>query len=343
MIKTLIMAGGRGTRFWPVSTEKKPKQYTKLFSNSSLLQDTLERVTAFSGTESTYIVTVRNQLDLARDQGEQFLPDKNIILEPEGRNTAPCIFYGLLKLINDGHDPSSVVAVLPSDHVILDKSGFKKTIVAASDLAINDQKIVTIGIIPSFPHTGYGYIQKGEKLSGGNLVKSFKEKPNHDTAKKYLDSGEYLWNAGMFIAPIGLLLKEFEKHAPEYYCHRSNLENSIHDQESLKSVYANLPKDSIDYAIMEKSDDVAVVAAEFDWNDLGSWDALEDVIDSVDNNTLASNKSFRQLDSSGNIIFAPDKNVSLIGVEDLVIVSSGDQLMILPKKLAQRVKELSSQ
>ncbi len=341
MIKTLIMAGGKGTRFWPVSTENKPKQYTNLFSDRSLLQDTISRITNISSREDRYVVTVKNQLGLATEQTSDFLDEKNIILEPEGRNTAPCIFYGLLKLLNDGHDENSIVAVLPSDHVILDHQGFEKTVLSASVLARENNKIVTIGITPDTPHTGYGYIQKGLVISAGNEVKSFREKPSIDIAKEYLSSGDYLWNAGMFIAPISLLLNEFKTHAPEYDKYREQIENAFGDERELGSIYQKLPKDSIDYAIMEKSENVAVVAAGFDWNDLGSWDALEDVLEKVDGNILASKNSFRQIESNGNIVFAPEKNVSLIGVSDLVIVSSGDQLMILPKKLAQRVKELS--
>ena len=341
MIKTLIMAGGKGTRFWPVSTESKPKQYTNLFSDKSLLQDTISRITNISSREDRYIVTVKNQLSLATEQTSNFLDKKNIILEPEGRNTAPCIFYGLLKLLNDGHDENSIVAVLPSDHVILDHQGFEKTLLSASVLARENNKIVTIGITPDTPHTGYGYIQKGSVIGSGNEVKSFREKPSLDIAEEYLSSGDYLWNAGMFIAPISLLLDEFKTHAPEYHEYRDQIENAFGDEHELASIYQKLPKDSIDYAIMEKSGNVAVVAAAFDWNDLGSWDALEDVLEKVDGNILASKNSFRQIEANGNIVFAPEKNVSLIGVSDLVIVSSGDQLMILPKKLAQRVKELS--
>ena len=335
------MAGGSGTRFWPVSTAKKPKQYTNLFSNKSLLQDTLCRIEALSMPNERYIITVQSQLDLAKEQAVEFLSENNIILEPEGRNTAPCIFYGLLRLLHDGHDQDSVIAVLPSDHVILDLNGFKSTLEKAAKLANKQNKIVTIGINPNCAHTGYGYIQKGEILDSGHKVLSFKEKPSLEVATKYVACGEYLWNAGMFIAPIGLLLEEFKIHAPEYFKFKDELTDSFGNSELLKKVYAKFPKDSIDYAIMEKSKNVAVVAAEFDWNDLGSWDALEDVLEQEDNNTLASKKSFRQIDSSGNIIYAPDKNISLIGVKDLVVVSHGEQLMILPKKLAQRVKELS--
>jgi len=341
MIKCLIMAGGNGTRFWPVSTVQKPKQYTNLLSDRSLLQDTLGRVKGVSERGERYIVTVKSQVELATTQGDEYLDKENIILEPEGRNTAPCIFYGLLRLLNDGHDPNSIVAVLPSDHVILDIKGFEETLNGAANLAKTENKIVTIGINPNTPHTGYGYIQKGERLGVGNKVISFKEKPSAEVATQYLASGEYLWNAGMFIAPISLLLEEFQTHAPEYFQYKDELISSFQDEEKLKIVYGKLSKDSIDYAIMEKSKNVAVVAAGFDWNDLGSWDALEDVLDQEDNNIIAAKKSFRQLDSSGNIIYAPDKNISLIGVSDLVVVSDGEELMILPKNLAQRVKELT--
>ncbi len=342
MLKCLIMAGGKGTRFWPVSTQEKPKQYTQLFSKKSLLQDTLYRLGSVTNKNDIYVVTVKNQLSLVKEQGKDLLVDKNIILEPQGRNTAPCIFFGLVRLLADGHHADDVVAVLPSDHVIMDKNGFDDTLNNAAKLAKEHMKIVTIGIKPSSAHTGYGYIQRGEQLSTGNRVLSFKEKPNLQKAQEYIQDGRYLWNAGMFIAPISLLMSEFEQHANDYFKLKNELQAALDDEDALKAVYERLPKDSIDYVIMEKSDQVSVIEAQFDWNDLGSWDALEEVIEEEDDNTLASKISFRQIESSGNIIYAPDKKVSLIGVKDLVIVSINDQLMILPKELAQRVKELST-
>ena len=335
------MAGGQGTRFWPVSTPKKPKQYINLFSDKSLLQDTLDRLEGIADQKGLYIVTVKNQFELAEFQSKNFIPSSQIILEPEGRNTAPCIYYGLIKLLADGHDPNAVVAVLPSDHVILNRKKFQETLKDAAELALQHQKIVTIGINPTMPHTGYGYIELGEQLGMGFGVNSFKEKPDLETAKKYLASEKFLWNAGMFIAPIKLLLQEFSINAPEFDELKDELLNSLTNENSLREVYQKFPKDSIDYKIMEKSDSVACVTAKFDWNDLGSWDALEDVMELENDNFLAAKKSFKQIDAKENIIFAPEMNVSLIGVSDLVVVAINDQLMILPKKLAQRVKELT--
>ena len=203
--------------------------------------------------------------------------------------------------------PDSVVAVLPSDHVILDEDGFAGTLESASTIARENNKLVTIGISPNMPHTGYGYIEKGTPIGDGHTVLSFKEKPNSETAQGYINTGNFLWNAGMFIAPISLLLQEFEQHAPIYFQYKDELMNSLRTNQGLQEVYAKLPKDSIDYAVLEKSNNVAVVEAKFDWNDLGSWDALEDVVKKHDQNVIAASEGFRQIDSSDNIILPQEE------------------------------------
>ena len=307
-----------------------------------MLEDTIDRLSDVSEKGSVYIVTVKDQLDLALKNGAEMISEKEIIMEPEGRNTAPCVFLGLLRLLADGHRPDSIVAVLPSDHVIKDKQKFSETISIAAGLASNQKKIVTIGIRPTSPHTGYGYIKKGESLGEGHYVSEFAEKPPKETAEADVGSGNYFWNAGMFIAPISVLLDEFETHAREYFQYKDEILKSLSDERQLEKIYQKLPKDSIDYAIMEKSSEVAVVEALFDWNDLGSWDALQDVVPEVDNNCLVSSLDFRQIDAKDNVVFAPSQNVSLIGVKDLIIVSHGEELMILPKSLAQKVKELAN-
>lgn len=337
----VVMAGGQGTRFWPESTTKKPKQYLSLTSDKSLLTETLMRFEGLVPESRRYIVTVKNQEALVKENSKGFIGNDGIIFEPSGRNTAPCILLSLAKLINDGASLDDVVAIVPSDHVILNQEGFKQTIRDAADVAISKNKIVTIGIQPHFPHTGFGYIQRGEKLVDETFnVQEFKEKPDYETAKSYIASGKYYWNAGMFMGKIGVLLEEFKANAPETYKSFEALKDTLGDDEKLAEAYGQIPSDSIDYAIMESSREVAVIPAQFDWNDLGSWDALESVIDKKDGNTIAAAKGTYFEEASGNIIYAPGKFVSLLNVEDLIVVSNETSVVVLPKKDSQKVKHI---
>lgn len=337
----LIMAGGQGTRFWPESTSKKPKQYLSLASKQSLLEDTLDRLEGLVPVENRYIVTVSAQKELVLNNSKGKIGPNGVVFEPSGRNTAPCILLSLASLLKAGASKDDIVAILPSDHVILNKNGFQQTLTQASNLAKELKSIVTIGIAPNFPHTGYGYIQRGEELSEGSFkVSSFKEKPNSETAKKYLEEGKYFWNAGMFVAQIGVLLEEFEKHSIETFKHYEELYQAIGNNSEVAKVYSKMPADSIDYAIMEKSERVAVCQSNFDWNDLGSWDALSSVVESTEGNTIVESKNHYFEDATGNIVFAPDQFVSLINVEDLIVIANGKNVVVLPKKDSQKIKNV---
>ena len=337
----LVMAGGQGTRFWPESTSKNPKQYLSLVSSQSLLADTLDRLEGLVPAEQRFIITVEAQRELALKNSTEKIGNDGIIFEPSGRNTAPCILLALASLIKKGASKSDVVAILPSDHVILNKSGFQQTLSQASRLASELKNIVTIGIPPHFPHTGYGYIQRSDELEEGSFkVSSFKEKPNVETAMKYLEEGKYFWNAGMFVSEIGVLLEEFKQHAPETYEFFDELCGAIGNTSKVAEVYSKMPADSIDYAVMEKSSRVAVCQSNFDWNDLGSWDALSTVIDDTDENTLVASKKHYFEGAKGNIVFAPEQFVSLINVEDLIVIANGKNVVVLPKKDSQKVKNI---
>jgi mannose-1-phosphate guanylyltransferase/mannose-6-phosphate isomerase len=343
-IHVLIMAGGNGTRFWPVSTPSRPKQYTSLASNDTLIQESIKRSLNFTSSENIYVVTVERQTQLAAEQSKGLIPEDNIIVEPEGRNTAPCIFLGLLEVLKKGVDKKDCIVVLPSDHVIKNKDAFCHDINLAVENAQKRGSITVIGIPPTSPHTGYGYINKGEGIAGGlYVVNKFVEKPQLETAIKYLKSGEYFWNAGMFISSIENLIDEISLHAPSLGNYQDALFKAIGNSQQVKEVYGLLPKESIDYAVIEKSSRVDVVSSSFDWNDLGSWDALEEVIEPSNNNTVCTANATQFLNSKGNIIFAPDKKVSLVNCDDLVIVVEGDHVIVLPKKDAQKVKELNQQ
>jgi len=336
----LVMAGGKGTRFWPESTTKKPKQYLNLTSEKSLLTETLLRFDGLVPNEKRYIVTVKEQAGLADENSTGMVSKDGLIFEPSGRNTAPCILLSLATLKAQGASDDDVVTIVPSDHVIMNAEGFRQTIKGAVDLAAANDYIVTIGIPPHFPHTGFGYIQKGESVESAFAVSEFKEKPDFDTAKSYLASGNYFWNAGMFLGKIGVLLEEFKKHSPETFCHYESLLAAIGDEKQLAEVYNKIPKDSIDYAIMEKSTRVAVCEARFDWNDLGSWDALESVLDKQRENTIVKADDVYLENSEGNIIYAPDKFVSLINMQDTIVISNEKSVVVLPKKDSQNVKHI---
>lgn len=333
-LHAMVMAGGKGTRFWPESTAKKPKQYLGLVTEKSLLAETFARFNGLVAAPNRYLVTVKDQASLARQESEGSMPAEHIIFEPSGRNTGPCILLGLAHLKRAGVALSDVIAVVPSDHVILNESGFRETLSVASDLAMSERGIVTIGITPNFPHTGYGYIEKGQAQS----VQSFREKPDFETAKKYVASGKYFWNAGMFVSRIDVLLEEFKTHAPQMFEHFDALVAA--SNEELPAVYGRIPAESIDYAVMEKSKRVFVVPAGFDWNDLGSWDALESVIAAHEGNTVARAREVLAIESTGNIIFAPGKTVALVDVHDLVVVVGDEVVAVFPKEKSQRIKEV---
>lgn len=337
----LVMAGGHGTRFWPESTSKKPKQYLKLVSDKSLLTETLERFTGVVHPENRFIITVKNQETLAKENSIGLVNKEGIILEPMGRNTAPCILLALTSLLKKGASKSDCVVIVPSDHVILNREGYKRVIEKAILAAKNEKKIVTIGITPTFPHTGFGYIEK-ESADKKEFysVTAFKEKPSFEKATEYLRSGRYLWNAGMFVATIDTLCEEFKSCSPETYAHFDKLLESVGNFEKVSAVYKEIPANSIDYAVMEKSKRVLVVPSEFDWNDLGSWDALEAVVKSTDRNCVMFDKGHFFDNAKGNIVYAPNKFVSLIDVDDLIVVSNERALLVLPKKEAQKVKRV---
>jgi len=337
----LVMAGGQGTRFWPESTSKKPKQYLSLIGDKSLLAQSLERFEGLVEVPKRFIVTVKEQDSLAREASEDLVGRHALIFEPSGRNTAPCILLSLASLMAKGANLSDVVAIVPSDHVILNADGFRSVIHEAYETAFKHESIVTIGIPPTFPHTGFGYIEKGLETEKNIFnVQCFREKPSFEVAKSYLTSGKFLWNAGMFVAQIGVLLEEFEKHSPETFQFYKGLCENIDDFTELTKIYNQIPKNSIDYAIMEKSKKVMVIPARFDWNDLGSWDALEAVVEKQEKNTFVQSEGYYVEKAEGNIVYTPGLFTTLINVNDLIVVANEKALIIVPKNEAQKVKNV---
>jgi mannose-1-phosphate guanylyltransferase len=325
----IILCGGSGTRLWPISRTLMPKQFVHIFDNRSLFQLTVIRNQ--KACSSQMIVSNAEQYFLAVDQLAQLHVTKNsFLLEPVGRNTAPAIALACMAL-----SPDEIVLVTPSDHLIKDEAAYLKVLDIAKEQASLDN-LVTFGITPSYPETGFGYIE-----AAGLDVKSFKEKPDAQTAQRYIDEGNYYWNSGMFCFKAGLFLDELEKHSPEIYnTAKTAYENAPKDDliRIAHNDMAAIPEDSIDYAVMEKSSCVKVIPSDIAWSDLGSFDALYDELPkNGDGNT--ANPHHISIDSHNNLILA-HKTIATIDIDDLIIIDTEDALLISKKGSSQKVKEV---
>jgi len=326
----IILCGGSGTRLWPISRTLMPKQFVKLFEGNSLFQLTVKRNAKVC--DAQLIVSNQDQYFLALDQLEELEKTNNkYLLEPEGRNTAPAIALACLALPKD-----ELVLVTPSDHLIKDEDAYAKVIKQATALALEDN-LVTFGITPDFAETGFGYIE-----ADGFDVKAFHEKPNASTAQSYVDAGNYYWNSGMFMFKAGVFLEELQKHSPKIYETSQKALASQNQDEMIRishDAMMAIPEDSIDYAVMEKSTKVKVVSSNIDWSDVGSFDALyEEMLHDENGNTM--NEHHISIDSKNNLIYSQDKTIATIDIEDLIIIESGDALLISKKGSSQKVKQV---
>ena len=334
----LIMAGGGGTRLWPASRKKRPKQFLPMLDGKrTLLGATVERVQGLVPPERVLVVTAADQVDEVVRTAPS-VPRQNIVLEPQARNTAPCIGLGVLEVLR--RDPAGVVAVLPSDQWVRDAVGYRATLARALDVA-RDGAIVTIGIVPSAPETGFGYLEVGpETERGARVVERFVEKPDRATAEGYLASKRYLWNSGMFFFAGKRLLEAVRLHMPELADILGRLQQ---EPERTAELYPQAPSVSIDYGVMEKlpHGDVFVVPGDFGWNDVGSWSALGELgPHDRDGNTLVTDHGVT-VDARGNILYGDGKRViAAVGVEDLVIVATDDAVLVMPRSRAQDVREV---
>lgn len=330
-MKIIILAGGSGARLWPLSRGGYPKQFIKFKSNGqSLFQETFIRSLLLADLDDIYVVTNEKYKFLVMDAVEELghkYSEENILVEPEAKNTLPAIYAGAYEISKTGDDS---VVVFPSDHKILKSDKFADIIRKSEKLT--EDSIITFGIEPNSPNTGYGYIAPGkEKLNGYN-VEEFKEKPDYDTAVTYLEEG-YYWNAGIFMFNTELFAQEVKQYSPEIY-------NAFKTTDNIKDAFSKIDvKVSIDYGIMEKSSRVAVVPVEIGWNDLGSFDALYDVFEKQENDNIV-NANGVIIESAGNYIHSEgDKVISVIGVDDLIIADSKDALLVCKRNKSQKVKE----
>lgn len=337
----IIMAGGIGSRFWPLSRNARPKQFLDLLGiGKSLLQMTFDRFKPEYSNEQIFVVTSNEYVDLVLEQLPQ-LSRNQIIAEPQRKNTAPCIAYSAFKL--NEKFPNSTMIVTPADHLILEKDDFISTIKSGVEFAQKNDALLTLGIQPTKPHTGYGYIQFAENKNPVKKVKTFTEKPTLEFAKEFLDSGDFLWNSGIFIWNTSRILKSFQQYLPDVYESFKHINyNSSEENEQIAKTYSTCSSISIDYGILEKEKDIFVKPASFTWSDLGTWDALHEISEK-DSNNNASNKNTIQLKNVSNSIvhqLGKEKIIILQDVDNLIVVETDDALVISNKDSEQKIKEI---
>jgi len=338
-----IMAGGIGSRFWPMSRTAYPKQFLDVLNTGkTLIQWTYDRYTQFIPLENIFIVTSEEYVEIVKTQLPE-LPIQNILAEPSKKNTAPCIAYISFKLAQI--DPEAVFVVAPSDHLILEQENFQKIVTKSLDFVTNINALATLGIKPSNPNTGYGYIQyEGLEVSTGVYkVKTFTEKPTLEIAESFLASGDFLWNAGIFAWKARTILKAFEKYQPEMFelfdQEKANF-NTEKEKQAIEKIYPQCTNISIDIAIMEKADNVYVLPSAFGWSDLGTWNSAYDNMEKDYFGNAVASDNVIVIDATKCMINAPkDKLVVVQGVDDFIIVDTKDVLLICSKEKEQSIKE----
>nr|WP_299486446.1 mannose-1-phosphate guanylyltransferase [uncultured Allomuricauda sp.] len=342
----ILMAGGVGSRFWPVSTSSNPKQFHDMLgAGKTLIQKTFDRLNRFIPTENILILTNERYNDLVLEQLPK-VKQEQVVLEPAMRNTAPCILYASLKI--QKMNPNAVMIVAPSDHWIEDEQAFEDDVKACFDKCEKEEVLCTLGIQPSFPNTGFGYIEF-EKDSDENLkrVSQFREKPDYETAKEFLAQGNFLWNAGIFMWGVNTIVNAFKNYQPEQYSlfeDGVSCYNTSDEQDFIKENYPKAENISIDYAILEKSKSIFTLPAAFDWNDLGTWGALYDKLDKDEADNAVVNGQVLLEGSKGNMIRSPKGKIVVVdGLDDYIIVDKEEVLLIYPKSKQQNIKEVLNQ
>lgn len=341
----LIMAGGGGTRLWPMSRQDTPKQLLPLVEDSSMFATSVERLSPLFQPEQIYVVTGRKYLNALRAHAPQ-IPARNFIIEPYGKESGPAAALGVTVI--QKRDPEAVIAILTADHHITKKEKFREVLSAAYELAQKGY-IATLGIAPSFPATGFGYIRQGEQIGEFNGFSGYKslgftEKPNFVTATAFLASGEYTWNSGMFIWKASQAMTEFQRQQPAMYSQFVELARTVDTPEyenKLETIWEQVEKISLDYAVMEGAEQMAVIPAEFGWNDVGSWSSMYDVLklDKSGNGFKGQQADRVILDTKNTLVYS-DKLVVTIGIEDIIVIETTDALLLCRKDRSQDVKEV---
>jgi mannose-1-phosphate guanylyltransferase len=344
-VYAVILAGGSGERFWPLSRRARPKQLLRLVSERTLLEETVARVESFVPRERILILTNTEQEAAVRKLLSVF-PRENIVAEPAKRDTAAAVALGTGWVA--ARDHAATMIVLPADHIIADRAAFQETLALAANAAEETGELVAIGIKPTWACPGFGYIEHGEPVhlrkrkdkDAIHRVRRFREKPNRDLAESFLRKGNFRWNAGMFVWSVQTVLGEFNRHAPELADFISQLRAPENFENVLSERFNKLPRISFDYAIMEKADRVLVVEASFDWDDIGSWRAVANYF-ATDEQRNAANCAITAVDSTNNIVFDEgDTTIALLGVHNLIIVRTGDAILVCHRHQAENIKNL---
>ena len=340
MIHAIVMAGGKGTRFWPLSRAVKAKQFLKIVGDQTLIEQTIDRVKLVA--DQIWIVGNECHEPFFAEIEPSLAPD-HILYEPEGRNTAPCIGWAAAEVLKK--DPDGIMVVLPSDHCITHPKEFRRLINKAIDLVKHDDCLVTLGIKPTFPHTGFGYIETKSVTNEVGQVVRFREKPNYDTAVRFIKNGGFYWNAGIFVWKAKTIFDLIKTHIPEDAAAYDRLlhHDEGDDHADLIATFGTLQKISIDFAVMEQATSVTrIIPADIGWDDIGSWGALEQHW-SKDEAGNASRANVVAVNSRNNIVYSESKLVALIDVDNLVVVETKDAILVLPKRSDQKIRELYEQ
>lgn len=341
----VIMAGGIGSRFWPMSTPQYPKQFIDVMGmGKSLIQLTVERLEPVAPIENFWVVTSERYVDIVREQLPN-IPEHNILAEPEPRNTAPCIAYACWKIKK--HYPEANIVVTPSDALVIDTAEYQRVIREALAFTVDSDAIVTIGIKPSRPETGYGYIASDGQVGQTEIhrVEAFKEKPDLETAKKYLAAGNYLWNAGIFVWNVKTITEALQRYTPDLAAKMDELERDLYtevEKTALGRIFPTCEKISIDYAVMEKSDKIFTLPAEFGWSDLGSWGSLHGLLGQDTDGNAHVGSNIQLIDSKGCVVHAQDaRQVVIQGLEGYIVALRDGRLLVCSLDKEQLIKEYS--
>lgn len=342
MLCALIMAGGKGTRFWPLSTEEKPKQFLNLVDDRSMIQMTVDRIRDIIPLERIFVCTGKKYVNLVREQVPDIL-ERNIIVEPEGRNTAPCI--ALSSLVINRYYPNSNMVVLPSDHLIKEEEMFRKVLLKIEEfISSKKEALVMLGMMPTRPEVGYGYIKCSEKFNiyiNRKILKvdKFVEKPSKEVAEEYLKNGMYLWNGGMFLWNIDTILNQIKTYLPDTYEAIRGIEDVEEDklQEFIDNNYGKTDSISIDYGILERTKDIYVIPCEFGWDDIGTWSSVERYKKKDGNNNIIEG-NIKVIDSTSNIALNGDRRIVMIGIKDVMTLDTNDTIYIVNKKYMSSLK-----
>jgi mannose-1-phosphate guanylyltransferase len=338
-MEAIVLAGGSGTRFWPLSRRRRPKQFLDLDSEQSLLRVTVSRLAPFVEPSSVWVCTTRKLAPAVKEELPE-VPTEQILEEPAGRNTSAAIGWTIQSMPAELQE--GAVAVLPADHRIADAESFRGALELAERVCLDSDRVVTLGIEPRWPETGYGYLELGSVLETESHLRDvvrFTEKPDESTARHFVESGDYLWNAGIFIFRGRRMLELLDRFQPEM---AAGLEKVRQDPDRLVEIYPQLTSISIDFAVMEKLDDLVTIPVDCGWSDLGSWAALWDVLEGDEAGNVTRGRVLT-IDCNDNLIFAEEGSVAALGVSDMVIVRTGDTVLVVPKKRAQEVGRLVSQ